>query len=364
MTYNFDEEIEFLRDMTLAKGVSGREAAVADVFIKYAAPYADEIKRDGLGSVLAYHHGRPGGPVVMMCGHLDEVGFLVKEIEESGLLRLYPIGGWWSHSLPSDLFTLTTAAGREFYGVIGARPPHGLSPEERQKVIPLDRLYLDLGVRDRKMCEELGIKVGDMVTPCVEFHVMADGRTLMSKAFDDRIGAAIALRALKNLHGQVTDCTYVCVGTVQEEVGLRGAQTSGYAVNPDVAFATDVSMSHDVPDVLDHGESRLGAGVALTICDNGIISHPGLVRYLKETAQKLGIPYTNDFMIGGSTDAGAIHKTRGGVMAMTVSLACRYYHSPHSMVDYNDYINACELMTAAIENLNAATVDAIRESRY
>ena len=364
MEYNFDEEIAFLTDITLAKGVSGREKEVAKTFIKYAEPYADEIKRDALGNVIAYHYGKPNGPVVMMCGHMDEVGFFVKSIEDNGLIRLHPIGGWWPLCLPSDLFVVTNKEGKEFLGVIGARAPHGVPQEQRKNVIPLENLYLDLGVKDKKMVDDLKIKVGDMVTPKVDFHVMNDGKTLMSKAFDDRIGAAIALRVLKNLKGVETECTYVCVGTTQEEVGLRGSKTSAYGVEPDIAFATDVSLSHDTPDVLDGGDSKLGAGVAMTLCDAGILSHPGLVHYLKETAQRLDIPYTNDFMAAGSTDAGTIHKTREGVMTMTVSLACRYYHSPYSMINYDDYINACKLMTEAIKNVDRKVVNKIREAKY
>ena len=360
---NEQERLAFLKEISEVNGISGNEIEVSKVFEKHAAPYADTIDHDQLGCVFAYQHGEEGQPTVMICGHMDEVGFLVSRIEDSGLLRLHPVGGWWNHVVLAEVMTVKTRDGREYTGVIGAQPPHGLPPEMRAKVLETKDLYLDMGVTDRKMIEELGIRVGDTVTPYTEFRVLNDGKTLLGKAWDDRLGMAIALEVLQNLHGTAHKANYVAVGTVQEEVGLRGARTAAYHVHPDIAFATDVTMSYDLPGS-PNNPTKLGSGVALSIMDGSVIAHRGLFDFVEKIAKEKGVKYTYDMLTAGGTDSGEIHKQFDGIINMTISLPCRYFHSHVSLIHIDDYKAAVELMTEVIKAIDNGALQALKESKY
>ncbi len=360
---NEQERLQFLKEISEVNGISGNEKEVSKVFEHYAAPYADRIEHDQLGCIFAYQDGEKDQPTVMICGHMDEVGFLVARIEDSGLLRLHPVGGWWNHVVLAEVMTVKTRDGREYKGVVGAQPPHGLPPEMRAKVLETKDLYLDMGVKDKKMIEDLGIRVGDTVTPYTEFRVLNDGKTLLGKAWDDRIGMAIALEVLQNLKEKKHKANYVAVGTVQEEVGLRGARTAAYHVHPDIAFATDVTMSYDLPGS-PNNPTKLGSGVALSIMDGSAIAHRGLFDFVEKIAKEKGVRYTYDMLTAGGTDSGEIHKQFDGIINMTISLPCRYFHSHVSLIDIEDYKAAVDLMTAVVEAIDQGALNDLKESKY
>ena len=358
-----DNELQFLKDISEVNGISGNEKEVSKVFERYAAPYADHIDHDQLGCVFAYQKGEENQPTVMICGHMDEVGFLVSRIEDSGMLRLHPVGGWWNHVVLAEIMTVKTRDGREYKGVVGAQPPHGLPPEMRAKVMETKDLYLDLGVTDKKMVEDLGIRIGDTVTPYTEFRVLNDGKTLLGKAWDDRIGMAIGLEVLRNLKESGHKANYVAVGTVQEEVGLRGARTAAYHVHPDIAFATDVTMSYDLPGS-PNSPSKLGSGVALSVMDGSVIAHRGLFDFVEKIAKEKGIKYTYDMLTAGGTDSGEIHKQFDGIINMTISLPCRYFHSHVSLIHIDDFRAAVDLMTEVVKAIDANVLQELKESKY
>lgn len=360
---NEKERIAFLKEISEVNGISGNEVAVSRVFEKHAAPYADRIGHDQLGCIFAYQDGEKDQPTVMICGHMDEVGFIVARIEESGLLRLHPVGGWWNHVILAELMTVRTRDGKEYKGVVGAQPPHGMPAEMRQKVMETKDLYLDMGVKGKKDIEDLGIRVGDTVTPYTEFRILNDGKTLLGKAWDDRIGMAIALEVLQNLRKEPHKANYVAVGTVQEEVGLRGAKTASYHVHPDIAFATDVTMSYDLPGS-PNNPTKLGAGVALSIMDGSVIAHRGLFDFVEKIAKEKGVKYTYDLLTAGGTDSGEIHKQFDGIINMTISLPCRYFHSHVSLIDIDDYKAAVDLMTEVVKAIDAGALQALKESKY
>lgn len=358
-----NEEMKMLKELSEVNGISGSEKEVVKVFRKYAEPYASRIEYDKLGSSIAYHQGKEGEPVVMIAGHMDEVGFLVARIEDNGMLRLHPIGGWWNHVVLAEVMTVTTRSGKEYIGVTGAQPPHGLPAEARAKVLETKDLYLDLGVKDAKAIAELGIRIGDTVTPKTDFRVLNDGKTLLGKAWDDRIGVAVALEVLKNLHGVDTDATIASCGTVQEEVGLRGARTCAYHVKPDIAFALDVTMSYDLPGS-PKLDTKLGNGVALSVCDGSVIGHRGLFDFVEDIAKKHHVRYTYDMLTAGGTDSGEIHKQYDGIITMTISLPCRYFHSHVSLIDIDDFHEAVKLLTEVCKAINKKTLEDLKASKY
>ncbi|MDR1698142.1 MAG: peptidase M28, partial [Erysipelotrichaceae bacterium] len=290
-----EKEMELLKKLSEVNGVPGHEHLVAKLFKDEVANIADKIEYDNLGSIIAYKNGKTDGPVVLLAGHMDEVGFIINRIESSGLLRIHPLGGWWNHVVLAELMTVTTREGKTYVGVTGAQPPHGMKPEERNRVLETKELYLDLGVKDRDAVVALGISVGDTVTPKTDFRVMNDGKTLLGKAWDDRVGVAVGIEVLKALKDEKIDATVAVAGTVQEEVGLRGARTVGYKVKPDVAFAIDVTMSNDLP-ASPNDPTKLGAGVALSIMDASVIAHKGLFNFVEAVAKEHNIKYTYDLL--------------------------------------------------------------------
>jgi len=357
------EALRLLKEFTEVEGISGHEKEVAKLVRKELEGYADRFDYDALGSIVAYKDGPKDWPLVMICGHMDEIGFVVKKIESTGHIRLTSIGGWYNHVLLAEPFNIITRTGKHIFGITGAQPPHGMSAEERSKVLSLDKIYIDIGVTDKKMAEDLGIKEGDPIVPISKFTVMADGKSLCGKAFDDRAGLCIALQTFKNLAKSNIKCRIAMVGTTQEEVGLRGARTAAGLVKPDIAFATDVTFSYDIPTQEGY-PAKFNTGAALSILDGSIIAHTGLFDFVENVAKEEKIPYTYDMLTSGGTDAGGIHLTGSGVIAMTVSLPCRYFHSHYSMIHLDDFINAVELMTKVIGKIDSKALKDIKESKY
>jgi endoglucanase len=360
---NEKERLEFLKRFSEVNGIPGHEKEVAKLAKQMVEGYADRVEFDNLGSFLAYKDGEKGQPTILFSGHMDEVGFLVHKIEDSGMLRIHPVGGWWGHVLLAQVMTITTRDGRKYTGVIGAQPPHGMSPEMRKQVLEIKDMYLDLGVSDKAMVEAMGIKIGDMITPYTDFRVLNDGKSLLGKAWDNRLGVAAGIEALRNLKDINHKATIVAAGTVQEEVGLRGAQTAAYHVKPDIAFAIDVTMSYDLP-TSPKNDTKLGGGVALSIMDGSVIAHRGLFDFVEALCQKENIKYTYDIMTAGGTDSGAIHKQYDGVVTMTLSIPCRYYHSHVSIINYDDYVTTVNLLTKLATSIDANVLKDLKESKF
>lgn len=355
------EELKFLKELTEAKAISGDEKEASRVMKKYLEGYADEFDYDNLGSLIAIKKGSDDLKV-MLSGHIDEVGFIVSYIEDNGFLRISPVGGWWAHVLPSHKVSVKTLDDKVYYGIIGSMPTHGMKPEIRNKVMEIKDLYVDLGVKNKQEVLDLGINVGDSIIPYSEFMVMNNPDYVCSKAFDDRIGAAIVVEVMRNLKDKVHPNTLYSVGSVQEEVGLRGAKTATYKVKPDLAIAIDVSMSYDVPG-LDKGESKLGKGVALSLMDSSVIANRGLLKVLKDIALEKKIPFTYDSLVAGGTDSGEINKSFDGVINMTLSLPCRYFHSHYSIVSLTDYHACIDLLTEFVLRLDKKMLETIKNSK-
>ncbi|WP_017756066.1 M42 family metallopeptidase [Calidifontibacillus oryziterrae] len=359
MGKQLDETLTMLKDLTDAKGIPGDEREVREIMKKYIAPYADEITTDNLGSLIAKKVGKADGPKIMVAGHLDEVGFMVTQITEKGFIKFQTVGGWWSQVMLAQRVTIMTKKG-DIVGIIGSKPPHVLTPEARKKPVDIKDMFIDIGAASKEEAMEWGVLPGDSAVPYFEFTVMNNEKMLLAKAWDNRIGCAIAIDVLKHLKGVDHPNIVYGAATVQEEVGLRGAKTAAAQIKPDIGFAVDVGIAGDTPGISEKESiSKMGEGPQIILYDASIVSHKGLRDFVVSVADENNIPYQFDSMAGGGTDAGAIHLTANGVPALAITIATRYIHSHAAMLHRDDYENAVKLIVEVIKRLDANKVKEI-----
>lgn len=355
-----DPTLQMLKELTDAKAISGHEAEARDVMGKYLEPVSDRVYTDNLGSIIGEKVGDEAGPKIMVAGHLDEVGFMVTRIDKNGFLYFQTIGGWWSQVMLAQRVTVMTKKGN-ITGVIGSKPPHILSPEERKKPVAIKDMFIDIGATSKEEAESFGVRPGDSVVPYFEFTQMANEKMLLAKAWDNRIGCAIAIEVLQRLKDESHPNVVYGVGTVQEEVGLRGARTSAHLIKPDIAFGVDVGIAGDTPGVSDKdADSKLGEGPQIVLYDASMVSHKGLRDLVIETAEEHEIPFQYTSMPGGGTDSGAIHLTADGVPSLSITIATRYIHSHAALLHRDDFEHAVELIVQVIKKLDRDRLQALR----
>ncbi|MFJ7920096.1 M42 family metallopeptidase [Lysinibacillus fusiformis] len=355
-----DPTLQMFKDLTDANGIAGNERAPREVMKKYIAPYADTVETDNLGSVIAKKVGDENGPKIVVAGHLDEVGFMVTQIDDKGFIKFQTVGGWWSQVMLAQRVTITTRKGDEVIGVIGSKPPHILPADVRNKVVDIKDMFIDIGAASKDEVLEWGVRPGDMVTPYFEFNVMKNDKYLLAKAWDNRIGCAIAIDVMKALQNEKHPNILYSVGNVQEEVGLRGAKTATHKIQPDIGFAVDVGVAGDTPGVTaKESTSKMGAGPQIVVYDASMVSHRGLREFVLDVADENNIPYQFEAMAGGGTDAGSIHVTANGVPALSIGIATRYIHSHAGILHRDDYDNAVKLMVEVIKKLDRDAVNKI-----
>lgn len=354
-----DETLSMLKELTDAKGIAGNEREVREVMKKYIEPFAEEVTTDGLGSLIAKKTGDANGPKIMVAGHLDEVGFMVTRIDDKGFIRFQTVGGWWGQVMLAQRVTIATRKG-DITGVIGSKPPHILPAEARKKPVDIKDMFIDIGASSKDEAAEWGVRPGDMVVPYFEFTVMNNEKMLLAKAWDNRIGCAIAIDVMKYVQDKQHANIVYGVGTVQEEVGLRGAKTSAHVIEPDIAFGVDVGIAGDTPGVTEkEAMGKMGKGPQIILYDASMVSHKGLRDFVTDVADELNIPYQFDAMAGGGTDSGEIHMTASGVPTLSVTIATRYIHSHAAMLHRDDYENAVKLLGEVILRLDRDKVNNI-----
>jgi len=348
----YDKTLTMLKDLTDAKAISGHEKEARDVMERYIKPYADEVFTDNLGSLIAKKTGSADGPKIMIAGHLDEVGFMVTRIDDKGFIYFQTIGGWWSQVMLAQRVTIMTSEG-DVTGIIGSKPPHILSAEARKKPVEIKDMFIDIGATSKEEAQKFGVRPGDSVVPYFEFTPLKNDKMLLAKAWDNRIGCAIAIEVLKQLKGTDHPNIVYGVGTVQEEVGLRGAKTAAHLIEPDIAFGVDVGIAGDTPGVSpQEADSKLGEGPQLVLYDASMISHKGVRDFIVGIADELEIPYQYTSMAGGGTDSGAIHVSHNGVPTMSITIATRYIHSHAAILHRDDFDNTVKLLVEAIKRLD------------
>ncbi|GGE51842.1 peptidase M28 [Pullulanibacillus camelliae] len=351
-----DADLQMLKALTDAKGIPGNEREPREVMKKYIQPYADEITYDGLGSLIAKKTGKEGGPKLQITGHLDEIGFMITKIDDKGFLRFQTVGGWWEQVMLAQRVSVVTNKG-VLAGVVGSKPPHILPAEERKKPANMKDMFIDIGVASREEALEAGVRPGDMAVPVCDFTVMANPKYLMAKAWDNRIGCAIAIDALKALKDVDHPNVVFGVGTVQEEVGLRGAQTSAQFIQPDINLTVDTGIPGDTPGISEKDASaKIGEGPQIIIYDASMVAHKGLLDFVTSIADEQGIPYQYEAIPGGGTDSGRIHLTGKGVPSLSITIATRYIHSAASVIHRDDYENAVKLVVEVAKRLDAEKV--------
>ncbi len=342
-----------LIELSNLDGISGHEEEI----ISYVKNELKDLKglkfeRDGLGSMAVIKKSKKANAKkISFVTHIDEVGFIVKKIEENGYIRFLPIGGWWGHVLLGQLLKIKTDKNDDFIGVVGSKPPHLLNAQEAKSVLQIKSMFLDIGATSKKEVEKLGISIGNQIVPYQNSAIEILNDRIIGKAHDNRASVLVGMEIMRKLNNKDLDNEVIFVLSTQEEVGLRGARTSTYKWTPDVAFAIDVTIANDTPEI-ESNDTKLGSGAALSVFDSSIIANPKLLKKVQEIAKKHKIKYTFDSIVGGGTDAGAIHLTKDGVITMTISIPSRYIHSHNSIVDIKDLETTIELVEKFILDFN------------
>jgi tetrahedral aminopeptidase len=336
--------LELVQQLLDVPGIGGREEQVRAIVKREMEPLVDELSVDALGSVIGVKRGS-GGPKVMLAAHMDEIGFMVRFIDENGFIRLQNVGGFDPRVLPAQRVRIHTRSGDVLIGALqlASKPIHLLASSEI-KAPKMTQLYVDVGMPVDEVKER--VDIGDMVT--LDRSMVQVGGNLMSRAMDDRINVFIMIEVLRALgpHG----CDVIAVATTQEEVGLRGAETSAYSVEPDIGVALDVTVAGDSPGVDKQDQvTKLGAGVAIKAFDSSHIPNYKLVNHFRDLAREKEIPHQVEILSRGGTDAGPMQRTRGGVPVITISTPTRYLHTVNEMVSIDDLQSAIRLLTAYLE---------------
>lgn len=354
-----DQTLTMLKELTDAKGIPGNEKEPREIMNKHISPFADEMTTDNLGSLIAKKTGKAGGPKVMITGHLDEIGFMITHIDEKGFLKFETVGGWWSQVMLAQRVTIMTRKGN-IVGVIGSKPPHILPADQRKKAVEIKDMFIDIGASSREEAEEFGVRPGDSVVPICDFTVMNNEKLLMAKAWDNRIGCAIAIEVLRRLENETHSNEVYGVGAVQEEVGLRGAKTAAHKIQPDIGFAVDVGIAGDTPGISDNdATAEIGKGPQILVYDRSMVSHKGLRDFVTDIADKHNIPYQFEAMSGGGTDAGSIHLSGDGVPTLAITVPTRYIHTHAAILHRDDFENAVQLLVEVTKSLDEEKVKQI-----
>jgi putative aminopeptidase FrvX len=340
--------VEVLEKLSNANGVTGREGEVRDLMKKFLKPYVDETREDRLGNLIALKKGNKDSLTVMLAAHMDEVGLMIKNITKKGFLQFAKIGGIDDRLLFAQRVIIHTDKG-PLIGIMGSKPVHIQKEEERKKVIEADKLFIDIGAKDKKEAQKMGVHVGDVASFDTKFARISKD-IIMGKAFDDRVGCTMMVEVMRRL--PKVDCSVYAVGTIQEEVGLRGATIAAFQVAPDVGIALEATVAGDTPGVSEgEAPAKMREGPVLTVADAGLIAHPKVLRLLIDSAKEHKIPYQLETGIRGATDASKIALTREGVPSGVISIAARYIHSPAALLSLDDVEKAVQLAVATIEKI-------------
>ncbi len=333
-----------LRRLIETPGVPGREEQQREIAREELASLTDEVRTDSLGSVIGTKRGREDVRV-MVAAHTDEIGFLVKHVDDKGFLRLQTLGGHDPANMVSQRVIVTTADGTALRGALQPqrKPPH-IAGDEAKKLPKAEEFFVDLGMPAEEVRQT--VRVGDYAT--MDRTLEKVGENFVAKAMDDRIGVFVMLEALRAMGDH--EATIFAAATSQEEVGLRGAEASGRALVPTVVVALDVTLAMDIPGGSNENEiTALGKGAALKIMDSYSISHPKLVEHFRQIAEREGIPHQTEILPFGGTDAGGVQRLHGGIPAITLSVPCRYVHTPNEMVSEGDVQAAIDLLARFLE---------------
>jgi endoglucanase len=353
-----DRTEALLKALSEAPGPSGFEEPVRAIVVRELKPLATTITYDGMGSVIAQNG--TSGPRIMLDAHMDELGGMVRRITPDGFVTIQMLGGWLDMALPGQRWVILTAKG-PVKAVSGIRDIHVTPADERTKPFNRDNLYLDVGAKSAADAAALGIEPGDAVAPDVSFEELANGRYL-GKAWDDRVGCAVVIEALRRLAAEGHPNTLFVAATTQEEIGLRGAKTAAAAIHPDIGLVIEGGMAGDQPgDRPDETNSRLGGGPDIFLYDASSLPNLKLVAFLKAVAQDIKVPVQSDLVTGYGDDSAEIQKSGTGVPTVNIGVPVRYMHVHNGVMDRADFDATVNLVVATIKRLNSAEVSKIKD---
>jgi len=345
--------MQLLKKLCETPGISGYESQVTAVIKEELQSLCDKVETDCLGNVIALKkaalkENNVKKMRIMLAAHMDQIGFLVKSIDRKGFIRFARVGGFDPKTLVAQ--RVIVHGKKDLVGVIGSKPIHVLEEAEKKKAPDFKEFYIDVGL-DQKEVENV-VQPGDFITFDRDFVQMND-KMVTSLALDNRVGVYVIIEAMRRVKNHQVDI--YAVATSQEEVGLRGAMTSSYAIEPDIGIAVDVTIALDTPGIKeDEKGCALGKGTAIAVLNSSMIAHRGLCQFMKELAEKNKISYQIDVMERGGTDAGSIQKTRCGVITGGVSVPSRYIHSVVEMCHRDDIEATIQLLVCLLENIHQA----------
>lgn len=349
-----DEIKQLLKKYSMSYGVSGNESFVRDLLSCDLKDYVDYLDIDNLGNLIAYKKNNSSNHTIMLAAHMDEIGLMVKQIDENGFLKFIKIGGWFDQTLLNQR-VIVHGNNENLIGVIGSKPPHVMTQDELKMPVKKKDMFIDIGANTKEEVLKLGIEIGSYITIDRDFKELKNNK-VTCKSFDNRAGIVILIETMKKLKSKNININICAVGTVQEEVGLKGAKTSAQKINPNFALVIDTTIPGDHPGISkEESIIEIGKGPVITVVDasgRGIITHPYILSILKETAIKENIQYQLDVGDGGTTDAASIQLTNHGVPTGIVSIATRYLHSPVEVLDLNDIEKCVTLIVSFIEKLS------------
>jgi len=355
-----DRVERLLQELSNAPGPSGFEGPVRDILERELRAAGLKLSTDGLGSVIGALEGTSAGPRIMLAAHMDEVGGIVRYITPEGMVKLQLLGGWLDQALPDQRWTIVTTKG-PVTAVSGLRSPHITPPSDRDRVTPRNDIFLDVGARTNKEAEALGIRPGDPIVPSSSFTEVAGCRYL-GKAMDDRVGCVMMIETLRRLKEQGIKLpnTIYFVGTVQEEVGLRGAHTAVQTVKPDLGMSLEAGIASDYPSgQADRAQERLGAGPVIYLADAGMLVNLKLRDSIMRVATEHNITVQTEVTEGGMEDSAELQRFDTGRPSVNLAVAARYLHNHNSMIERRDLDRAVDLLVALLPLLDAKTVGEI-----
>lgn len=336
-------DLELLRELCETGGVPGREERVAKLVYATLRGHVDSLETDPIGNVIAYRKGS-GGPKLMLAGHMDEIGFIVTHVDENGFLRFNPLGGFDPKTLTAQRVVVHTASG-DLPGVMGSKPIHIMTEEERKQPPKLEDYFIDLGLSKEAVDEK--VAVGDVVTR--ERAMVRIGSMINSKSLDNRAGLFVMLEAVRRLATMGHAVELYAVATVQEELGLRGAQVAASRIQPQIGIGLDTTIANDVPGAQPHeAVCKLGAGAGIKIMDSSVVCDPRMVDLMRRTAQRYLIPHQMEILPRGGTDTAAMQRFGQGAITGCISVPSRYVHSVIEMISEHDLAAAIDLLVAVV----------------
>lgn len=354
-----DRTTGLLERLANAFGPSGFEEPVRKIMVDEMKPYSASLKFDGMGSIIAEQG--TSGPRVMVDAHMDELGGLVRRVTSNGFLTMQMVGGWFDQALVDQRWVILGSKG-PVYAVTGIRDIHVVPADERSRVFARDSLFLDVGAKSAEEVREMGIEPGDPVAPDSPFRILNGTQNYLGKAWDDRVGCAAVVEAMRRLQSQPHANHIFYAITTQEEVGLRGAHTAADAVKADIGISLEGGVSGDMPGAHpEETQAKLGAGPGMFLFDTSELPNRKLVAFVKQTAAAQNIPLQLDLVAGYGDDSAEIQKSNAGVPTVNLVIPVRYTHSHNGIMNRRDFDQEVDLLVNMLQHLDAPTVAKIRD---